>query len=80
MVTDWGKIDEDVFTTNSSKPGWCNVDPKEAYSSKMKFKEECHCKYDGLWGQFCEIPTISSCVSQCSENGHCRGGSCEVCD
>ncbi|KAM0950361.1 putative hexosyltransferase [Dioscorea sansibarensis] len=79
MVTDWGKFDEDVFTTNSSKPGWCNVDPKEAYSSKMKFKEECHCKYDGLWGQFCEIPATSSCVSQCSENGHCRGGSCE-CD
>ncbi|KAJ0973617.1 hypothetical protein J5N97_015582 [Dioscorea zingiberensis] len=78
-VTDWTQVDEDVFSTNSSKNGWCNVDPKEAYASNVKFKEECDCKYDGLWGQFCETPTLCSCINQCSENGHCRGGACE-CD
>lgn len=58
--------------------GWCNVDPKEAYASKIRFKEECDCKYDCLWGEFCEIPTLCSCLNQCSGNGHCRGGFCHV--
>ncbi|XP_058073601.1 uncharacterized protein LOC131222515 [Magnolia sinica] len=79
-LTDWTKADlENIFTTNSSKPGWCNVDPKEAYASKVKFKEECDCKYDCLWGQFCEVPSLCSCVNQCSGRGHCRGGFCQ-CD
>nr|GLL45106.1 Putative glucuronoxylan glucuronosyltransferase F8H [Ipomoea trifida] len=34
MVSDWTKADPDVFTTNTSKPGWCNVDPDEASASK----------------------------------------------
>ena len=75
---DWTKVDQDVFTTNSSKKGWCNVDPAEAYAQKAEFKEECDCKYDGLWGQFCEMPVQSTCINQCSMNGHCRGGFCEV--
>ncbi|XP_077214389.1 exostosin family protein [Tasmannia lanceolata] len=80
MLTNWRKADlENIFTTNSSKPGWCNVDPKEAYASKVRFKEECDCKYDCLWGQFCEIPTQCSCLNQCSGHGHCRGGLCQ-CD
>ena len=78
-ITDWAKADhENIFTTNASKSGWCNVDPNEAYASKVKFKEECDCKYDCLWGQFCEIPTICSCLNQCSGHGHCRGGFCQV--
>lgn len=75
--TDWGKPDFDVFTTNSSVPGWCNVDPAEAYAGKAKFKEECHCKYDGRVGQFCEFPVISTCINQCSSHGYCRGGFCQ---
>ncbi|CAL9096141.1 unnamed protein product [Musa acuminata var. zebrina] len=79
-VTDWTKADFDnIFTTNGTKPGWCNVDPEDAYASKVKFKEECDCKYDCLLGQFCEIPTVCSCLNQCSGRGHCRGGFCE-CD
>ncbi|XP_042417435.1 uncharacterized protein LOC122006135 isoform X1 [Zingiber officinale] len=79
-VTNWTKADfENIFTTNGSKPGWCNVDPEDAYASKVKFKVECDCKYDCLLGQFCEIPTLCSCVNQCSGHGHCRGGFCE-CD
>ncbi|KAL5569670.1 hypothetical protein UlMin_026245 [Ulmus minor] len=77
-VIDWTKADLDnIFTTNVSKPGWCNVDPAEAYAQKVKFKEECDCKYDGLWGQFCEVPVLSVCINQCSGNGHCRGGFCQ---
>nr|GMD79938.1 Exostosin family protein isoform 1 [Ipomoea batatas] len=34
MVSDWTKADPDVFTTITSKPGWCNVDPDEASASK----------------------------------------------
>ncbi|ONK59757.1 uncharacterized protein A4U43_C08F10230 [Asparagus officinalis] len=79
-LTNWTQADLDnIFTTNASKPGWCNVDPKDAYASKVKFKEECDCKYDCLWGQFCEIPTVCSCLNQCSGHGHCRGGFCQ-CD
>ncbi|XP_074575072.1 uncharacterized protein LOC141831581 isoform X2 [Curcuma longa] len=79
-VTDWTKADfENIFTTNGSKPGWCNVDPEDAYASKVKFKVGCDCKYDCLLGQFCEIPTLCICVNQCSGHGHCRGGFCE-CD
>jgi hypothetical protein len=74
----WTKIDQDVFTTNGSIQGWCNVDPTEAYAGKMKFKEECDCKYDGLWGRFCEVPVESVCINQCSGHGHCRGGFCQV--
>jgi hypothetical protein len=44
----------------------------------MKFKEECDCKYDGLWGRFCEVPVESVCINQCSGHGHCRGGFCQV--
>ena len=41
-LTDWAKADLDnIFTTNGSKPGWCNVDPDAAYASKVCFKEEC---------------------------------------
>lgn len=53
--------------------------PEDAYSSKVKFKEECDCKYDGLWGQFCETRVECSCINQCSGHGHCRGGFCKVC-
>ncbi|XP_028761555.1 uncharacterized protein LOC114720110 [Neltuma alba] len=74
---DWAKVDQDVFTTNSSKEGWCNVDPAEAYALKIKFKAECDCKYDGLWGRFCEVPVQSTCINQCSLHGHCRGGFCQ---
>ncbi|XP_073105480.1 probable glucuronoxylan glucuronosyltransferase F8H isoform X7 [Elaeis guineensis] len=79
-ITDWTKADfENIFTTNSSRRGWCNVDPKDAYASKVNFKEECDCKYDGLGGRFCEIPTVCSCLNQCSGHGHCHGGFCQ-CD
>ncbi|XP_057982420.1 uncharacterized protein LOC131167642 isoform X2 [Malania oleifera] len=77
-LTDWTKADLDnIFTTNESKPGWCNVDPIEAYGSKVHFKEECDCKYDCLAGRFCEVPVLCTCLSQCSGHGHCRGGFCE---
>ncbi|XP_041028569.1 uncharacterized protein LOC121268379 isoform X2 [Juglans microcarpa x Juglans regia] len=79
-LTDWTKTDLDnIFTTNGSKPGWCNVDPTEAYSNKVQFKEECDCKYDGLWGRFCEVPVLCTCINQCSGHGRCRGGFCQ-CD
>lgn len=77
-MTDWTKADLDVFTTNGSKRGWCNVDPAEAYASKVLFKEECDCKYDGLWGRFCEVSVLSTCINQCSGQGLCRGGFCQV--
>ncbi|OVA03144.1 Epidermal growth factor-like domain [Macleaya cordata] len=78
MWTDWAKDDRDnILTTNSSKPGWCNVDPSEAYDAKVKFKEACDCKYDGLSGRFCEVPVLSSCINQCSGHGNCRGGFCQ---
>ncbi|KAJ4766857.1 exostosin family protein [Rhynchospora pubera] len=79
-LTDWTKVDFDnVFSSNASKPGWCNADPHDAYSSQLKIKENCHCKYDCTSGRFCEIPTMCSCLNQCSGNGHCRGGFCQ-CD
>ncbi|XP_047315383.1 uncharacterized protein LOC124919231 [Impatiens glandulifera] len=76
---DWGKADLNLFTTNKSIHGWCNVVPAEAYALKVRIKEECDCKYDGLWGRFCEIPVLSVCLNQCSGHGHCRGGFCQ-CD
>ncbi|KAL5124373.1 putative glucuronoxylan glucuronosyltransferase F8H [Glycine soja] len=78
-IVNWTKIDQDVFTTNRSIPGWCNVDPAEAYAGKAKIKEECDCKYDGLAGRLCEVPVESVCINQCSGHGHCRGGFCQ-CD
>ncbi|KAG2403424.1 glucuronoxylan glucuronosyltransferase [Vigna angularis] len=78
-LVNWTQIDQDVFTTNGSKRGWCNVDPADAYSGKAKIKEECDCKYDGLWGRLCEVPVESVCINQCSRHGHCRGGFCQ-CD
>lgn len=78
-IVNWTIVDQDVYTTNSSIQGWCNVDPAEAYAGKIKFKEECDCKYDGLWGRFCEVPVESVCINQCSGHGHCRGGFCQ-CD
>ncbi|KAJ7976815.1 exostosin family protein [Quillaja saponaria] len=76
-MADWTKADLDIFTKNGSKPGWCNVDPDDAYALKVQFKEECYCRYDGLWGRFCEVPVLSTCINQCSGHGHCRGGSCQ---
>ncbi|XWS43170.1 hypothetical protein CRYUN_Cryun16bG0079900 [Craigia yunnanensis] len=77
-LTDWAKADLDnILTTNGSKPGWCNVDPAAAYAAKVHFKEECDCKYDGLWGHFCEVPVESVCINQCFGHGHCRGGFCQ---
>ncbi|KAE9613064.1 putative EGF-like domain, exostosin [Lupinus albus] len=74
---DWTKFDHNVFTTNSSIPGWCNVDPAEAYARKVKVKEGCDCNYDGYEGNLCEIPVQSVCINQCSGHGHCRGGFCQ---
>ncbi|KAI8028105.1 hypothetical protein LOK49_LG02G00920 [Camellia lanceoleosa] len=35
-LTDWTKPDLDnIFTINRSIPGWCNVNPTEAYASKV---------------------------------------------
>ncbi|KAL1821056.1 hypothetical protein ACET3Z_015925 [Daucus carota] len=77
-LTNWSKADLDnIFTTNASKPGWCNVDPMEVYANKAKFKKECDCKYDGLWGMFCEVPVLCTCINQCSGHGYCRGGFCQ---
>ncbi|KAL3637263.1 hypothetical protein CASFOL_019562 [Castilleja foliolosa] len=76
-VVDWAVADRDIFTTNGSVRGWCNVDPAEAYESKVAFKEECDCKYDGLSGRFCETPVQSVCINQCSGQGYCRGGFCQ---
>ncbi|XP_004307567.1 PREDICTED: uncharacterized protein LOC101304329 [Fragaria vesca subsp. vesca] len=77
-LTDWEKADLDnLLTTNSSKPGWCNVDPAEAYALKVQFKQECDCKYDCLLGRFCEVPVLCTCINQCSGHGHCRGGFCQ---
>ncbi|KAL7138513.1 hypothetical protein ABFS83_10G169300 [Erythranthe nasuta] len=76
-LTDWSTADQDIFTTNGSKKGWCNVDPAEAYASNVTFKEDCDCKYDGLVGRFCETPVSSVCINQCFGHGHCRGGFCQ---
>ncbi|GMP61065.1 hypothetical protein CsSME_00023676 [Camellia sinensis var. sinensis] len=79
-LIDWTKPRLDnIFTTNSSILGWCNVNPIEAYPSKVRFKEECDCKYDCLGKQFCEVTVLCTCVNQCSGHGHCRGGFCQ-CD
>lgn len=78
MVVDWTKLDQDVFTTNGNKSGWCNVDPDEAYTGKVQFKGVCECQYDGLGGWFCEVSVQSTCINQCSGHGHCRGGFCQV--
>lgn len=77
-MTNWGAADRNIFTTNSSIEGWCNVDPADGYAANVSFKEACDCKYDGLWGRFCETPVESVCINQCSGHGHCRGGFCEV--
>ncbi|KAH1258127.1 putative glucuronosyltransferase [Glycine max] len=79
MEVDWTKLDQDVFTTNGNKSGWCNVDPDEAYTGKVQFKGVCECQYDGLGGWFCEVSVQSTCINQCSGHGHCRGGFCQ-CD
>ncbi|PSS21155.1 Glucuronosyltransferase 47 A [Actinidia chinensis var. chinensis] len=77
-LTDWTKADLDnIFTTNDSRSGWCNVDPAEAYASRVQFKEECDCKYDCLWGRFCEVPVQCTCINQCSGHGYCRSGFCQ---
>ncbi|XP_057849591.2 uncharacterized protein LOC131060391 isoform X2 [Cryptomeria japonica] len=77
-VVNWSKADtENLFTSNISKPGWCNVDPQEARIGKALFKQECDCKYDCQWGRFCEFPTECSCINQCSGNGYCHGGFCQ---
>ncbi|KAG9131462.1 hypothetical protein Leryth_015287 [Lithospermum erythrorhizon] len=78
-VTNWSRADSNIFTKNKSIAGWCNVDPSEAYNSDVLYKEECDCKYDGLFGRFCEVPVLSTCINQCSGHGHCRGGFCQ-CD
>lgn len=54
------------------------MDPDDAYALKVQIKEECDCKYDCLWGRFCEIPVQCTCVNQCSGHGKCRGGFCQV--
>eukprot|EP01018_Ginkgo_biloba_P032824 Gb_35367 [translate_table: standard] len=77
----WTKADsENIFTTDIGKPGWCNVDPQEAYEGKVQYKDQCDCKYDCQWGRFCEIPTECSCINQCSGNGYCHGGFCQCKD
>lgn len=76
-LANWSKADPDIFTTNGNISGWCNVDPSEAYASEVKFKQQCDCKYDGLWGLFCEVPVESVCINQCTGRGHCRGGFCQ---
>ena len=35
MEVDWTKLDQDVFTTNGNKSGWCNVYPNEVYAGKV---------------------------------------------
>ncbi|CAA6667335.1 unnamed protein product [Spirodela intermedia] len=62
-LTDWTKKDPNVFTTNISEPGWCNVDPKEAYASRVNFKRECDCKYDCLWGTSANFQPHAACDS-----------------
>lgn len=77
-TVDWSKPDGDnIFTNDSQKFGWCNVDPVDGYSKKSRFKEQCDCKYDCTWGRFCEMSTQCVCINQCFGNGICRGGFCQ---
>ncbi|XP_078442149.1 uncharacterized protein LOC144711888 isoform X2 [Wolffia australiana] len=76
-ITNWTRKDPNFFSTDINEPGWCNIVPEQAYSANAKRKIGCDCKYDGLWGDYCEIPTVSSCINQCSGHGHCRGGFCQ---
>lgn len=77
-VVDWAKPDFDnIFTNESEKYGWCNVDPTDWFKRNVKFKEQCDCKYDCTGGRFCEIATQCVCINQCSGNGVCKGGFCQ---
>ncbi|CAM6123952.1 unnamed protein product [Calypogeia fissa] len=73
---DWTVQDPDTFTRNTSRPGWCNVNPYLYYKGKTQKKKHCYCTYDGLTGEFCQYHTQSTCVNQCSGNGFCRNGFC----
>ncbi|XP_078442215.1 uncharacterized protein LOC144711931 isoform X2 [Wolffia australiana] len=77
QIANLKRRDLNVFGTNNSEPGWCNIVPEQAFASKAKRKMLCNCKYDCLWGEYCEIPTVCSCINQCSGHGHCRGGFCQ---
>nr|GMD82425.1 putative glucuronoxylan glucuronosyltransferase f8h [Ipomoea batatas]GME08573.1 putative glucuronoxylan glucuronosyltransferase f8h [Ipomoea batatas]GME08574.1 putative glucuronoxylan glucuronosyltransferase f8h [Ipomoea batatas]GME18577.1 putative glucuronoxylan glucuronosyltransferase f8h [Ipomoea batatas] len=69
MVTDWTKGDPDVFTTNTSKPGWCNVGPDEASASKRSaIVSMMDLGADSV---------SSTCINQCSGHSLCRGGFCQ---
>ncbi|XP_078442274.1 uncharacterized protein LOC144711981 [Wolffia australiana] len=76
-ITNLKRRDPNVFGMNTSEPGWCNIIPEQGYSSQAKRKMSCDCKYDCNWGEYCEIPTMCSCINQCSGHGHCRGGFCQ---
>ncbi|KAK7396264.1 hypothetical protein VNO78_17142 [Psophocarpus tetragonolobus] len=76
MLVDWTKLDQIVFTTNSSKIGWCNVDPGEAYADKVKLKKECEFNYDGFEGGFvkcmCNLQALISALYIALYGGFCQ--------
>eukprot|EP00850_Spirogloea_muscicola_P023503 SM000362S13790 [mRNA] locus=s362:53583:57514:- [translate_table: standard] len=69
----WQEPDvQQLYSTNSTHPGWCNADLREVTAGRQHPLVACPCTLDGRDGQLCDSYTDMFCYSQCSGHGACQ--------
>ena len=66
-----------LMKSNGTHVGWCEADPAEVMSGRIKLLVNCQCLLDGSLGMLCHEETPHVCPNQCWGRGTCHVGFCK---
>ena len=66
-----------LMKSNGTHVGWCEADPVEVASGRIKLLYNCMCLLDGAVGTLCSTKIPQVCPNQCWGRGDCHTGFCK---